>query len=95
MGLSKPGCAHLTDECHFHSVPAGRFSGRKPVFTEGFGESWFPVGIPKSWCGSGSGEQALFPYAPHLVLGVLGFNPARLAFGIYCELFSWSLTEDL
>lgn len=95
MGLSKPCCMHLTDECHFHSVPAGRFSGRKPVFTEGFGESWFPVGIPKSWCGSGSGEQALFPYAPHLVLGVLGFNPARLAFGIYCELFSWSLTEDL
>ena len=22
MGLSKPGCAHLTDECYFHSVPA-------------------------------------------------------------------------
>lgn len=45
-------------------------------------ESWFPVGIPKSWCGSGSGEWALFPYAPHLGLGVLSLNPARLAFGI-------------
>lgn len=22
MGLSKPGCAHLTDKCYFHSVRA-------------------------------------------------------------------------
>lgn len=28
------------------------------------------------------GAGFIYPYAPHLVLGVLSLNPARLAFGV-------------